>query len=267
MTNNISYRNGDVLVTYNQSSVCDVAKKISKQFDIPWIAIVADLNYPVGADGYVYLNYDYYYSKKKSQKNIHIDGGVHDFKFKPISKNLDKNKNFIFMYSGQLDGHGGAKFLVRSFKLINKENIELWLCGKGINNYITMEAANDKRIKVLGYVTQEKLIDLCNKADFFVNPRLKEGNHTNFPSKILFYLPFKKPIITTENGLSSKYKEICRIITREKTQNLADEMKACISLSKEELKLISLNIESFNKNNTWNSQASNLIKWLNNKIL
>jgi len=57
-----------------------MAKYIRNKYGIPWICIVADGSAPPGADGYVYLAWNYYHSTASPGPSMYIDGGVPDVK-------------------------------------------------------------------------------------------------------------------------------------------------------------------------------------------
>ena len=58
--NNFDFKKGDLILTYNDSFISDVAFMLNKNFNIPWVSIVADLKAPKKANGHVYLNWEYF---------------------------------------------------------------------------------------------------------------------------------------------------------------------------------------------------------------
>ena len=195
---------------------------------------------------------------------IHIDGGINQY---PINSNILKNnKKKIILYAGTIGGHGGTSYLIRAFNKVKDNDVELWLCGKGKDNEIVRYIDKDKRIKLFGYVSKKKLEELCKRADIFVNPRNSNGNNTNFPSKILFYLTFKKPIISTKSGLSPKYNDILFLLDDENINTLTNKINQVFSLNQCEKKILKSNMKTFIKNNTWDIQAKKFITWVNKEI-
>ena len=256
---------GDIIVTYNDSFICRILKKIKKKENFKWISIVADLKYPKGADGYIYLSWDYYNRTRHKQKKIHIDGGV-------TFNNLKLNKKFntakkIIMYTGQIGGHGGLSILLNAFDQLNYKEVELWICGKGYDPSVKKFESKNKSIKLFGFVTKNKLHYLSSQADIFVNPRERNGNEKNFPSKILHYLAYLKPIITTSSGLSKKYGSVCNVLADDNVETLKIEILKCLNLSNNEVKDISEKIQSFNMQNTWSVQAKKFKNWLEVEII
>ena len=261
---NFSFNRGDVILTYNDSFISSVALKIKNEFNIPWISIIADLKAPNKASGYVYLNSQYYKKNKNIKKKIYIDGGVNLSSSNFLINNKKKKK--IVLYAGTIGGHAGVSYLIKAFHKVKNNETELWLCGKGDYNDIKKLVDKDKRIKFLGFVAKKRLEKLCNEADIFVNPRKSYGNYTNFPSKILFYLSFKKPIISTKNGLAPKYNNVLFLLDDEKINTLTKKIELLLSLTTNRKKIIKNKIINFNKKNSWKSHAKKFISWINNKI-
>ncbi len=257
---NFNFKKGDIILTYNDSFLSDVALKLKNNFNIPWISIVADLKKPIGSSGYVYFSWNYYKKNKDKYNTIHIDGGI---KSRSVSPNLKKIKKKIILYAGTIGGHAGALYLIKAFKQIKNSDIELWLCGKCNGNYIKKLVYEDKRIKFFGYVSKIRLEKLCHKADIFVNPRPSIGNETNFPSKILFYLSFKKPIISTRSGVSPKYNKVLFLLRNEKIQTLTDKLNQLVLLKQKQKKLLKNKIMFFNKLNTWDIHTKRFVLWCN----
>ena len=255
---NFNFKKGDIILTYNDSYLSDVALKLKKNFNIPWISIVADLKKPTGSSGYIYFSWNYY--KKNKDYKIHIDGGI---KQRSVNPNQKKNRKKIILYAGTIGGHAGALYLVKAFNQIKNSDIELWLCGKGNDYDIKKLAYKDKRIKIFGYVSKRKLEKLGYEADIFVNPRPSKGNETNFPSKILFYLSFKKPIISTRSGLSPKYNSVVYLLRNEKIQTLTKKLNHLVLLNQKQKKILKNKIMFFNKHNTWDIHTKRFILWCN----
>lgn len=263
---NFKFKKGDIILTYNDSFLSNVTFKIQKELNIPWISIIADLKTPNKASGYVYLNWEYYKKNTNIKKKIHIDGGSYLDTSKYFTKDKNKNEKKIILYAGTIGGHAGLSHLIKAFNLVKNNQTELWICGKGNYNDIKQSIDKDKRIKFLGYVTKKRLEKLCDAADIFVNPRISHGNKTNFPSKILFYLSFNKPIISTKSGLSPKYDNVLFLLDDEKISTLKKKIELLLSLSLHEKRFLKNKIINFNKKNSWESHAKKFIFWLNKNI-
>ena len=67
--------------------ISDVAFILNKNFNIPWISIVADLKAPKNSNGHIFLNWEYFKKSQNENIKIHIDGGINQY---PINSNIIK---------------------------------------------------------------------------------------------------------------------------------------------------------------------------------
>ena len=73
-------------------------------------------------------------------------------------------------------------------------------------------------------VPEARLAELGSAADVLVNPRPIdfEDNRTNFPSKILDYLSYKRPIVSTRtDGVGPGYDELVRFTASDDPSDIA----------------------------------------------
>jgi glycosyltransferase involved in cell wall biosynthesis len=147
----------------------------------------------------------------------------------------------------------------------------LWICGAGNNPKIDQAIGQDSRIKFFGLVTEQVLTKLYQDAHVFINPRpssLAASKH-NFPSKILQYLSYGKPVISTwTDGLSPNYRDVLIVIEEESPTYLAKviEQVSCWDIQK--YQEVRRRIKDFmTREKLWNLQAQNALDWLNEKII
>jgi len=246
------------------------AKYIRKHFGIPWICIVADGAAPPGADGYVYLTWSCFKSPSEQGPSIHIDGGIPDI---PIEVDQDwvddgRRREKILMYMGALTQHGGATQLARAFHSLRDEDIQLWICGRGENAELVHMAEVDKRIKLIGFVNELELNKLASVATAFANPRPGSfgPNKFNYPSKILHYLAYEKPVISTfTEGISPDYADVLIPIPEETEACLAATIHHVLNMEEKDYDAMRARIESFNETHTWVYQVDRFISWLQPK--
>jgi glycosyltransferase involved in cell wall biosynthesis len=237
---------------------------------LKWIYILAD---PVSdktgkyhilnklADAHIYLSYGMYNESKKSKK-IHIDGGI------DIRNNLSyKSQEDYILYTGRISEHNGIELLLDSMKFL-KKNTLLKICGKGHNHKLIMAVKENDNIKYLGIVSEKELDDLIRNATILINPRLikDKTNNAVFPSKLLEYISYKKPIISTKTyGISDEYKGVIEFIHSDDPIVLAnkiDEVLLWDLVTKEKRER---DIEEFiiSKKN-WSILAERFTKWIIN---
>jgi glycosyltransferase involved in cell wall biosynthesis len=257
--------NPTLLLAYNASPANDyLAQSIRKRHGIPWIAIVADDEAPKAADGYVFLSWSYFTSFQSDFK-IHLDGGVSRLPSQIPMPKADYQPR-VALYSGAMNQYGGVELLVEAFHNVTRPGAELWLCGKGQNAAVNRAIAQDTRIKSLGFVSEEKLINLSKQADIFVNPRPSSipGNERNFPSKILEYLTFGKPVVSTWTpGLAPEYRDVLIVPDEENPQFLAQTIDRVFAWECQDLEnYFSCTKRFLETTRTWELQARRLLEWL-----
>jgi glycosyltransferase involved in cell wall biosynthesis len=244
------------------------AKYIKK---IKWISLVAD---PISdntnkinafyrfADAKVFLSYKLFKSSR-FQKIIHFDGGISKI-FEPDKKILQKNERII-LYTGAIARHTGIELLVEAFALIKNNNIRLVVSGKGNNELLSKVASDNKKITFLGMVDEQTLFSLYSDAFLFINPRLidEKTNNSNFPSKLLEYLSFCKPVISTyTGGINPAYKEIIQFVYSDDPQDLANKIDEITSWTDIKYLQNSDEIKTFiDKNKKWSKIIVDFNKW------
>jgi glycosyltransferase involved in cell wall biosynthesis len=219
------------IISYNTYSynvlVLLFAKFIAR---IKWISIIADPMYnntnrinPFNSfsDGQIFLSYELFTSSRSMNK-IHLDGGINQVI--NLNNNIFNGKEKVILYTGAISRHTGIELLINSFKFLRAKDIRLIICGKGYNEVLNHAAKENPRITYLGIIDEKNLMTLYDNAYIFVNPRLisEKTNRSNFPSKLLEYLRFCKPIVSTyTSGIHPDYKEVIQFIYNDDPNELA----------------------------------------------
>ena len=243
-----------------------VAKTIRRFTEIPILCIVADGVPPKGADRYVYLAWSSYQLADEWPPKLHFDGGVPVIKdYKSSVHGNQKIDKTIFMYIGALTEHGGINNLASAFTSLEDENAELWICGRGENNQLQELANREDRIKLMGFLSDDKIYKMAFQATFFVNPRpLGFGpNKLNFPSKLLLYLAFGKPVISTISlGMSLEYSSVVIKIEDESKASIIRSLELSLKMDNDIYEEICKKVVKFKEKHSWDKQVSKFIDWL-----
>lgn len=118
---------------------------------------------------------------------------------KTSNKNVDINKPYVLTV-GTLQPRKNLKRLIQAFNKTHLENVYLLIAGaKGWGE--DLNAADLKHVKFLGYVPDEELAQLYEKALFFIYPSLYEG----FGYPVIEAMAYGCPVATSN---TSSLKEI-----------------------------------------------------------
>jgi glycosyltransferase involved in cell wall biosynthesis len=115
-------------------------------------------------------------------------------------------------------------------------------------------------------VERDRLAGLMGQADIFVNPRpsMIPENRANFPSKLLEYLSWGRPVISTLTpGVPPSYRSILIPVEDEDAEGLATTIENTLALGSRELDRMGERIRDYvSENLLWSIQARRLRNWL-----
>ena len=157
--------------------------------------------------------------------------GIYRPKEEPV---VEKSEKKTILYTGQLQKRYGIFDLVEAFMLIPGDDYELWLCG-GTNaeemRWLEQQAEKDKRIKLMGKVSAERVTNLQKKATLLVNPRHSNEEYTkySFPSKTMEYLASGTPTLMCKlPSIPEEYYEHLFFFEDESVEGMRDKlMEVC----------------------------------------
>jgi len=258
----------DFVVTFNDTPATLAARYLSSELGVPWLFISGDGLVIPGADGYLYQNWEYFNSSHSPGPKIHLDGGLPDLT--PIlgSEDVDTTKS-VLMYMGALTEHGGALQLARAFHMLEMRDVELWITGRGYNEEIERLAGSDSRIKLHGFLSEQRLHELASRAKFFVNPRPTKfaPNKLNYPSKILHYLAYGCPVLSTFSvGLSPDYQNVLIPMDEETDVGMSASIGSVVRMTDAEYASWCDRVTTFNRSRIWSEQIERLLDWMQLKL-
>jgi glycosyltransferase involved in cell wall biosynthesis len=155
-----------------------------------------------------------------NNRGVVIEGGLSK-KIADLYKNFshnncEKNVTNVF-YSGSLDLQNGLDLIIEAEKLIPEDQKVIFhFAGRGeLSEIIRKASLESNRIKFLGYMQHEELIDKIKaEADILLCIRISKKINTEyfFPSKIFEYLASGIPIVSTQfSALPSVYLQFLNI--------------------------------------------------------
>ena len=265
----------DLIITYNPLPWhVPVAEFASRQYAIPWISITLDLKYPgeqmehfaklnQAAAGQVILSW-WGYENCPLEPKLHLDGGYDSLH--PDEADYSRSAKKIILYSGKYTDYGGDDLLADTIEACERDDVEFWLLGKGQNARIESLGQNDRRVKRFGFVSDTELDGLCRKAHVFLNPRPNAfaDNKMTYPSKLLFYMAFGKPVISTWTpGLSPEYRPFLNVPRAENGGSFAEAIDKTLEMSTSERENLRNEMHDFLKTSReWKAQAAKIERFI-----
>lgn len=169
---------------------------------------------------------------------------------------IQNNNKKIIMYAGAIEAEYGFNELVQAFMTLALPNIELHIYGNGkfVSKLLEYQKL-DSRIKYLGIVTNEQIVEAEQQATLLVNPRLsnQEFAKYSFPSKTSEYMVSGTPLLTTKlPGIPDEYFEYLYVFEEESVSGFAKKMQEILLLPSKEIQQKGIEAQQFvlkNKNN------------------
>lgn len=190
--------------------------------------------------------YDSFIFLTKQMNNIYnplkkpyiiMEGSV-DHSFIP-NKNIIKTKPRIVLYAGAIEAEYGFNELVQAFMTLSQPHLELHIYGSGKFVQRLLEyQAKDSRIKYMGIVSNEQIVEAEQRATLLVNPRLSHHEFAkySFPSKTTEYMLSGTPLLTTKlPGIPYEYFDYLYTFEEENIEGFAKKMHEVLSLPSSEL--------------------------------
>jgi len=155
--------------------------------------------------------------------------------------------------------------LIYKAGLLKDDDIQLWVCGRGENKELVDIVKDDTRITIIGFVDESRLVELASQATAFVNPRPAnfKPNELNYPSKILHYFSYCKPVLSTITpGISDEYYNILDLMPND--EGIGKSIYNILNIEKGLYYSKCQEISDFNKKHSWECQATRFISWIEN---
>lgn len=260
------------LLTYNAPMQhCWVGAYGQRRYGLPWIPIIADVpasgrwQHKVGlrlATACVHLSWSSH--QRSTRPSLHLDGGVAP-RTPPDFPAVEPR---TLLFAGSMNRYTGADTLLEAFSLVKDPAARLWICGKGDSAAMRRAARGDSRVSILGMLPESELQRRCHQASAFVNPRpTMEENEHNFPSKVLEYLSYGKPVISTWTaGLAPEYREILQVTRSDSPADLASQISATLAFGPKQLAEIRERTAQFLQRKRWSVQAGRLLDFVESTV-
>jgi glycosyltransferase involved in cell wall biosynthesis len=259
---------------------CRAIEPIARRHpDIPWVNVVLDLDDPTvdgwiafkeataASRGNVFLSW-WGYCHAPGDAKLHLDGGWEATPAPagpapacapslPPPSALPKT----FIYAGKFAGYGGIGEILDAIRQYPRQNVFFDFYGKGSCEELSQLAASDPRVRLRGFVPDAELEEACRKAYAFLSPRDLDfqGTRMIFPSKLLFYLKFRKPVLSPLlPGLSPEYESLLI----QPTAGWSAAIDRALAMSPVELDALDTRCGVFLETRAWKRQAARLLTFI-----
>jgi glycosyltransferase involved in cell wall biosynthesis len=267
------------ILSYNVTLHAARLARQAKAHGIPWVCVVADVpdaghardehdRLLAGAAGTVFLSWKLF-REAGPWPSLHLDGGAGALHFNEQEPPVTGGRKAL-LYTGAMNQYGGVASLLAAFRAVTDPRVELWLCGKGDSPEARRQARLDPRIRWYGLVSEDQLADLSSRAFAFVNPRPTglAASAGNFPSKVLEYLSYGKPVLSTWTaGLSEEYRDVLTVFEDDSHRSMVTAIEDVLTWSPERLLVVAGRIHAFLVKRLWPVQARRLARWLREEVL
>ncbi|KYG64746.1 hypothetical protein AZI86_11100 [Bdellovibrio bacteriovorus] len=178
-----------------------------------------------------------FYKKWQSIPAVIIEGIVdRPGDLPPLS--LNQKKSCAVFYSGGLSYDYGVKDLVDAAEFL-PENYEIWICGTGeLEEYVLHKSKIDARVKYLGLLQPSEVAVKAKQADILINPRRLEKKFValSFPSKILEYLSYQMPVLTSRvPSIPDEYDSFLFYINEVSPRGIAESVMAIRAMDQKQV--------------------------------
>jgi glycosyltransferase involved in cell wall biosynthesis len=267
----------DLIISYNaEAYVSKPVATIAKEMRLPWISIIADLpkikpqdyldNARVNeADGRIYLSWKNYESYADQTRDLFLEGGVFSQTVNNSDLPLNKKDGINrIAYFGGITSLGGIDLFLDATRHLSSAQYEFHIIGTGDIARLESFVKQDPRIYYHGPASQEDLMRIGNAIDVFIDPRPRGMSENNFPSKILTYLGFAKPIISSSGyGIPPEYDQVLIKLEQENSADLAQLIEEVCHWDQERNRQYQCTVEEFVvAGKSWQAQSKRVLSWL-----
>jgi glycosyltransferase involved in cell wall biosynthesis len=248
-------------------------QRLKLDLRVPCLVLAADVPVPgaVGAEQYaercreavgvVYLSWSAFEESPVSNK-MHLDGGVSKAAA-PERLGVRCTPEPFLLYSGMFLPYSGVDYLLDAFGL-TAGDLRLTVCGDCRDARLFTRFGKNPRVDYRGFVSEGELESLSRKAFAFVNPYLLSAPETRgkFPSKVLEYLSYGRPVISTRtSGFAPDYADVVRFVAGEDPVQLAHEITAASALDEAARAEQWNRCQAFLETRTWERQGERFLSF------
>jgi len=247
----IRERRPDVVITYNADPWIQGVVDAASAESIPWTPVIMDYMDPLidnwqqfrrdtnRANGLAFISYWAFTHAPGNRKHL-LAGAIVPRSITPAVRQQTHSR--LILYAGTHTRAGGIDRLLAALPLLKTAGVKLVITGqgKGLDATITRACNTTPGVEDLGMLPEARLAELASAAEVLVNPRPIdfEDNRMNFPSKILDYLSYKRPIVSTRtHGIGPGYDDLVRFTASDEPVDIAAAIDGVLAMNEHEIDL------------------------------
>lgn len=201
----------------------------------------------------------------------HLDGGADEWHGEmPVCASAE-NRVYRLVHTGALDKWRGLDFMIEVMKLMAHDNVKFIFCGKSTEKLLREKFSGDEKVELPGFVSEEKMRQLCNGADILMNVREPShpDNILNYPSKLPHYLSFGRPVVSTRlQSLSPDYQEVVHFAADDTPESYVSAVRQILQWDYDRKVKEYFAIRSwFETHKRWDVVANDFHTWLERNII
>jgi glycosyltransferase involved in cell wall biosynthesis len=263
------------LVTYNVGPWIATAAAAVSRHGVPWIPIVLDFDDPArdgwesfraattGAAGVAFVSH-WAFEHAPSPRRFLLPPAI--VPRRPAAV-MPAAAQRTILYAGARSRAGGVDRLIAAMPLLRTPGVRLVMTGqgKGYDRDIARMTAESDRVEDLGMVPQGELERLALSADVLVNPRpvRTDDSRMNFPSKVLDYLSYGRPIVSTRApGLGPAFDDLLVFSEGDEPRQLAEAIDGVLGWSPAERTLFAERCQDFAERSSLIAASKEFADWL-----
>ncbi len=264
----------DVVVSYNADASMQGAADAATSIGVPWVPIVLDFSDPrpddwrafrkatARAAGVAFVSH--WASRNAPVTNGHLVSGAvcrrtHAGRCGPA-------EGTTVVFSGSRTRATGIDRLLAAVPLIRTPGVRLVMTGHGRPDFTPADASGSHVAVVdMGMLSEGDLADVLSAATVLVNPRPLESQDScmNFPSKVLDYLAYERPIISTRAaGIGPEYDDVLVFSESDSPAAIAAAIDDVLGWPRSRQAEAVDRIREFNTRATPRASALRFITWL-----
>jgi len=205
-----------------------------------------------------------------NKPNVVVEGlvNIENYKFNNVEPTKRFKENLCIVYTGGINKFYGVKDLLEAFSKVKRNDVSLILCGEGdLLQTVKEYSIIDQRIKYLGVLPHEQIVEIQNSATILVNPRKNVSAFTrySFPIKTVEYLIAGCPVIGYKlDGIPQEYYEYIISPSDTTIERLTETIENIFEMSEKDLTIMGEKNQKFityQKNNVFQVQKIlNMVK-------